>query len=85
MSFWSSHPSGGGKSTDNAAGTAASPRAAAILHPAENRSGLLSFRYLVPFAALVCLIFGLVALRDRRAGGYRAQVERARFQQGIRV
>jgi hypothetical protein len=53
-----------------------------ILAAAENKSGLLSFRYLVPFAAFVCLIFGLVALRDRRAGGYAAQVDRARFKQG---
>jgi MFS family permease len=58
------------------------PAAAALLHPAENRSGLLSFRYLVPFALLVSLIFALVALRDRRAGGYAAQVARARFNQG---
>lgn len=64
------------------AGQAAAPAAAALLHPTENRSGLLSFRYLVPFALLVSLIFALVALRDRRAGGYAAQVERARFNQG---
>lgn len=56
--------------------------AADLLHPAENRSGLLSFRALVPFALLVSLIFALIALRDRRAGGYAAAVERARFQQG---
>ena len=56
--------------------------AADLLHPAENRSGLLSFRYLVPFALLVSLILALIALRDRRAGGYAAAVERARFQQG---
>ncbi|WP_447764157.1 MFS transporter [Sphingopyxis panaciterrae] len=57
--------------------------AADLLHPAENRSGLLSFRYLVPFALLASLIFALVAFRDRRAGGYAAAVERARFQQGF--
>jgi len=57
-------------------------RAAPILHAAENRSGLLSFRYLVPFAALVCLIFGLVALRDRRAGGFAAQVARVKLRLG---
>lgn len=64
------------------AGPEIAARAAPILHAAENRSGLLSFRYLVPFAALVCLIFGLVALRDRRAGGYAAQVARVQFRQG---
>lgn len=60
----------------------AAKAAADLLHPAENRSGLLAFRYLVPFALLVSLIFALVAFGDRRAGGYAAAVERARFQQG---
>ncbi|MBL8556588.1 MAG: MFS transporter [Phenylobacterium sp.] len=55
-----------------------------VLAAAENKSGLLSFRYLVPFAALVCLVFGLVILMDRRAGGYAAQVARAQFQQETR-
>lgn len=63
------------------AGDEVAARAAPMLHAAENRSGLLSFRYLVPFAALACLIFGIVALRDRRAGGYAAQVARAELKQ----
>lgn len=50
-----------------------------LLDAGENHSGLLSFRYLVPFAFGVCLIFGLVVLSDRRAGGYHAQVDRARL------
>jgi MFS family permease len=66
-----------------AAGGEAGPAVAAAAQPlldgADNRSGLLSFRYLVPFAAGVSLIFGAVALADRRAGGYRAQVDRARL------
>jgi MFS family permease len=53
-----------------------------LLDEGENHSGLLSFRYLVPFAFAVCLIFGLVVLGDRRAGGYRAQVEKARLVAG---
>ncbi|WP_037507433.1 hypothetical protein, partial [Rhizorhabdus wittichii] len=53
--------------------------AAPLLHAGENRSGLLSFRYLVPFAALVCLLLGTVALNDRRKGGYAAQAARARL------
>lgn len=61
----------------------AAASAAALLHPAENRSGLHSFRTLVPFALLVSLILALIALRDRRSGGYAAAVERARIQQGI--
>lgn len=69
-----------------AAAGEAGPETAQIATPmlasAENHSGLLSFRYLVPFAFGVCLVFGVVALRDRRAGGYQAQVERARLSPG---
>lgn len=50
-----------------------------MLDAGENHSGLLSFRYLVPFAFFVCLVFGAVVLSDRRAGGYRAQVAKARL------
>jgi MFS family permease len=50
-----------------------------LLDAGENHSGLLSFRYLVPFAFFVCLVFGAVVLSDRRAGGYQAQVARARL------
>jgi len=66
-----------------AAAGEAGPEAANVAQPmldaGENHSGLLSFRYLVPFAFLVSLIFGVVVLSDRRAGGYRAQVARARL------
>lgn len=65
------------------AGPELAAEAKPILAAAENKSGLLSFRYLVPFAAFVCLIFGLVALSDRRAGGYAAKVDRAKFKQGV--
>jgi MFS family permease len=61
------------------AGPAVAAQAQPLLDGAENKSGLLSFRYLVPFAAFVCLVFAVVVLRDRRAGGYRAQVARARL------
>jgi hypothetical protein len=61
------------------AGAAVAQKAQPLLDGADNKSGLLSFRYLAPFAAFVCLIFALVVLSDRRAGGYKAQVERARF------
>ena len=61
------------------AGPAAQATATPLLSAAENKSGLLSFRYLVPFALGVCLIFGLVVLSDRRAGGYQAQVAKARL------
>ncbi len=47
-------------------------RANAILGPADNYGGRVSFRRLVPFTAVLILIFGLIRMRDRRAGGYRA-------------
>ena len=61
------------------AGPNVAAKAQPLLDAGENHSGLLSFRYLVPFAFAVCLIFGLVVLSDRRAGGYRAQVAKARL------
>jgi hypothetical protein len=33
----------------------------------------MAFQYLVPLSVLVALIFGGLYLRDRRAGGYRAE------------
>ena len=47
-------------------------RANAILGPADNYGGRVSFRYIVPFTSALILIFGLLYARDRRAGGYRA-------------
>jgi MFS family permease len=61
------------------AGPAVAAKAQPLLDAGENHSGLLSFRYLVPFAFGVCLIFGLVVLSDRRAGGYAARVAKARL------
>ncbi len=40
--------------------------AQAILGPAENRGGLVSFRYLVPLSGILALVFGVLHLRDRR-------------------
>ena len=48
-------------------------RARAILGPAENHGGLVSFRYLVPLSGVLIVVFGLLYLRDRRSGGYRAE------------
>lgn len=61
------------------AGPALAAQAQPLLDAGENHSGLLSFRFLVPFALGVCLIFGIVVFNDRRAGGYKLQVERARL------
>ena len=44
-----------------------------ILGPAENQGGLVSFRYLVPLSVVLLVIFGLLYMRERRAGGYRAE------------
>jgi fucose permease len=48
-------------------------RARAILAPAENYGGRISFRYVVPLCGVLVLIFGALYLRDRRAGGYRTK------------
>ena len=44
-----------------------------ILNPAENRGGLLSFRYLAPVSGVLVLIFGALFLAEKRSGGYRAR------------
>lgn len=62
--------SGAGTVSDAGAGIA--DRAAAILGPADNYGGRVSFRYILPFTGLLILIFGALYLHDRRRGGYRA-------------
>ncbi|MGH7710314.1 MAG: MFS transporter, partial [Gemmatimonadaceae bacterium] len=44
----------------------------AILQPAEASGGQQAFRYVAPVALLLVVVFGLMYLRDRRRGGYRA-------------
>ena len=48
-------------------------RARGLLGPADNHGGLVSFRYLVPLSGVLVLIFGLLYIRERRSGGYRAE------------
>ena len=48
-------------------------QAQAVLGPAENQGGLVSFRYLVPLSGVLVVIFGLLYMRERRSGGYRAE------------
>ncbi len=48
-------------------------RADAILAPAENYGGRVSFLYVAPLCAVLGLIFGALYLRDRRAGGRREE------------
>ncbi len=44
--------------------------AQAVLGPADNYGGRISFRYVVPLCGVLTLIFGTLYFRDRRAGGY---------------
>jgi len=47
--------------------------AGAILGPADNYGGKISFRYVVPLCGVLLLVFGAMYLRDRSAGGYRVE------------
>ena len=44
----------------------AKKRAAAILLPADNAGGLMSFRYVAPLSVVLLVIFGVMFIRDRR-------------------
>jgi len=44
-----------------------------ILGPADNYGGKISFRYVVPLCGILFLVFGVLYLRDRNAGGYRVE------------
>lgn len=48
-------------------------QAQAILNPADNYGGRLSFRTLAPVGLILILVFGILFIRDRRAGGYKAE------------
>ena len=47
--------------------------AQAVLGPADNYGGKISFRYMVPLCGILMLIFGVMYARDRAAGGYRVE------------
>jgi fucose permease len=44
-----------------------------VLNPADNYGGRMSFRYVAPFAIVIIIVFGVIYLRDRAAGGYKAE------------
>jgi hypothetical protein len=44
--------------------------AQAVLGPADNYGGRISFRWVTPLCAILALIFGALYARDRAAGGY---------------
>jgi len=46
--------------------------AGAVLRPADNYGGRMSFRWVAPIALIVALFFAVMYLRDRKQGGYRA-------------
>lgn len=48
-------------------------RAQAQLNPADNEGGRRSFRTLAPFGIILIVVFGLLLVRDLRAGGYKAE------------
>ena len=48
-------------------------RAQAILNPADNYGGRLSFRTLAPIGIILIIVFGILFIRDRMAGGYKAE------------
>ena len=47
--------------------------AQALLGPADNYGGRISFRYVVPMCGVLLVLFGGLYMRDRQTGGYRAQ------------
>ena len=47
--------------------------AQALLNPADNYGGRLSFRTLAPIGIILIIVFGILFIRDRRAGGYKAE------------
>lgn len=44
-----------------------------VLNPADNHGGRMSFRFVAPFAIIIVVVFGVIYLRDRAAGGYKAE------------
>ncbi len=42
----------------------------AILNPADNYGGRMSFRYVAPFSIVIIIVFGVLYVRDHKAGGY---------------
>jgi hypothetical protein len=45
----------------------------AILNPADNYGGRMSFRYVAPWSVVIILVFGILYLRDRAGGGYKVE------------
>lgn len=52
---------------------AAVERVSGLLRPADNYGGRMSFRYVAPLSIILIVVFGVLYLRDRAAGGYKAE------------
>ncbi len=59
--------------TDSGVEAAYIDKAKSMLGPADNYGGRISFRYIVPFAGVIIVIFGLLYMQDRKAGGYKIE------------
>jgi hypothetical protein len=57
-----------------APGSEAAKAAKNILGPAENYGGKISFRKVAPLSIILTIIFGIMYFKDRKAGGYKAEV-----------
>jgi len=57
-----------------APGSDAATKAKQLLGPAENYGGKISFRRVAPLSIILTIIFGIMYFRDRKAGGYKAEV-----------
>ncbi|MCX7013555.1 MAG: MFS transporter [Candidatus Sumerlaeota bacterium] len=51
----------------------AAKEAGALLGPADNFGGRMSFRYVAPVGVILIIIFGLLFASDRAKGGYKAE------------
>jgi fucose permease len=59
--------------TDTEADDELVTEASQLLGPADNYGGRMSFRAIVPFTALLIVIFGVLYWRDRQRGGYKVE------------
>lgn len=44
-----------------------------VLGPSDNYGGRMSFRYIAPFSFIIIIVFGIIYIRDRAAGGYKVE------------
>ncbi len=54
-------------------GQAIAKKAGALIGPADNFGGRMSFRFVAPFALVLLVVFGTIWLRDKARGGYKVE------------